>query len=115
MVMSSKASAARAKALEYLGAEVEDDCGKGASYRYKSLSLRERKGEIYVHLYAMFELGDPALHLVAPVTLYRACADRFGVDAAELSRGRVRPLVAAECKKASEQRTEADPVLESSS
>jgi hypothetical protein len=95
-VMADRAASAKADARDALREMVEaDERARGVTDRFaiaQAVREREAAGGLGEHLYAMFELGDVALHLAAPVEFYRACAALFRVCPARLSRGEIEIL-----------------------
>ena len=92
--MALAAPNARQLAVEALRIQV---AGELADEGVSNLALvagevvRRMDADLGGYLYAEFERGNAELHLVAPVEFYRACALRFGVCPARLSRGEVVP------------------------
>jgi len=91
--MAVKAPSARAKAMSEHRREIEQRAraeGIVAVDRIQAM-VRESKDEIGTILYALFELGDSALHIGASAEFYRACGALFGVSPSHLSRGEIVP------------------------
>jgi len=89
-VMGQACPAARIKALEATRDDVMEDArtrGVTGAFEIARLVREWKAVEIGKQLYASFEMGNVALHLAAPVDLYRACGALFGVEPARLSRG----------------------------
>jgi hypothetical protein len=95
-VMANRAAGAKADARDGLHEMVEAEVrAQGVTDRFsiaEAVRERETAGGLGEHLLAMFELGNVALHLAAPVEFYRACAALYGVCPARLSRGEVEAL-----------------------
>lgn len=93
MVMADRAHEAKTKARGQIRCEVVSEfsaTGVEASEYAITIATYEREDtDLPKFLYRQFEDGDAGLHLVAPPAFYRGAAALFGVDAAQLSRGKV--------------------------